>query len=170
MAETEVGRASVEVGDSAGHLASASFRVTPAKARLYFAAADAAARLATDVGKLLNRALLITQANATTGWKRRQVQIEWVSDAFVYADESAGIYNSNRWKVTGSTTNNGVPAIDTVYVPEYLISGVVMESDGISADLSDPPVSDFVTEFVNTALSKYGTAFSVVLSIQRSDS
>jgi len=170
MAIVEVGIASFQVGDSAKKLASGSFYVTAAKARLYIAAADQTARDATAVGLLLSTALSITRAAATNQYKKWACGIDFLNDAYAPPAIDAGIYNSNKWKVTGNTTNAGVPAIDTVYVPEYLITGVVMASDGISADLTDAPVSAFVTQFIASALSKYYTAFTSVISIQRNDS
>lgn len=172
MALVEVGRASLQLIDSADKLSSPSFRVSPANARAYLAAADQSARDATAVGLLLGRTLAITRGSEVANSYKifADVGIQWVNDAAVTPSTASAVYRSNRWKVTGRTTNNGVPAIDTVYVPEYLITGVVMESDGISADLTDQPVQDFVTSFIATALSKYGTAFTAVLSIQRNDS
>lgn len=172
MALIEVGRASLQLIDSANKESSISFRVTPTAARAYLAAADQAARDATAVGLLLGRALAITRGSEVANSYKTfaDVGIVWVNDAAVKPSTAAAVYRSNRWKVTGRTTNASVPAIDTVYVPEYLITGVDMESDGISALLSDQPIQDFVTSFVATALSKYGTAFTSVLSIQRNDS
>lgn len=170
MALIELGRASVQVGDSAKKLASASFLISAANAEAWVAAADQTARDATNAGKLLTRALNITRAAGTEGYKLYEVCKIVINDAFAFPASDAGVYNSNRWKVTGKTTNAGVPALDTIYVPEYLITGVVMESDGISADLTDAPISNFVTEFLATALSKYYTAFTQVVSIQRNDS
>jgi len=66
MAIVEVGIASFQVGDSAKKLASGSFYVTAAKARLYIAAADQTARDATAVGLLLTTALSITRASRVT--------------------------------------------------------------------------------------------------------
>jgi len=170
MAETATYIASVQVGDSAKRLGSASFIVNATDAKLYIAAADATARAGTDVGVLLDAALKISRADLLSGWKKWSIQADFLNTLFEYPDQDDGIYISNKWKVTFSTTNAGIPAIDTVYVPEYLITGVVMSSDGISADLGDAPVSDFVTAFEATALSKYRTAVTEVLSIQRNDS
>jgi len=172
MALVEVGRASYQALDSAGKESSASFRVTPANARAYLAAADAAARLATDVGTLLARTKAISRVsdNANSDNVFADVGIQWVNDAATKPALLSAVYRSNKWKVTGRTTNGGIPAIDTVYVPEYLITGVVMESNGINADLTDQPVADFVTSFVATALSKFNTAFTSVISISRNDS
>jgi len=170
MAETATYIASVQVGDSAKKLGSASFIVAAADAKAYIAAADAAARLATDVGILLEAALGTTRADALSGWKKWSVQADFMNSLFEFAGPDDAIYNSNKWKVTFSTTNAGLPAIDTVYIPEYLVTGVVMSSDGISADLSDEPIAAFVAAFEATALSKYRTAVTEVLSIQRNDS
>lgn len=168
----EKGFASVQYIDSAKKLASASFYVSPADARAYLAAADAAARVASDVGVLLLRAKNIARVVDFPDSIKvdAHVGIDWVSDNVVAPGVDQGVYNSNKWKITGTTTNGGLPAIDTVYVPEYLLTGVVMESNGINADLTDPPVSDFVTAFVATALSKFNTAFTTVISISRNDS
>lgn len=169
MAEVATYIASVQMGDSAKKLASASFIVSAADAAAYIAAANAAARASTDVGVLLDAALDISRAG-TTGWKKWSIQADFLNDTFEYPDTSAAIYNTNRWKVTFQTTNAGIPAVDSLYVPEYLIIGVVMESDGISADLTDDPVAAFCTALVATGLSKYRTAITNVLSIQRNDS
>lgn len=170
MALQEVGRASASVLDSAGKQASASFNISAADAEAWVAAADQTARDLTNAGKLLRTALNITRAGGTNGEKAYEVCKIVINDAAAAPAADAGIYNSNKWKVTGRTLNGVIPAIDTVYVPEYLITGVVMESDGISALLTDAPVSAFVTEFLATALSKFYTPFSSVISIQRNDS
>lgn len=170
MAETATYIASVQVGDSAKKLGSASFIVSAADAKAYIAAADATARAATDVGLLLDAALDITRASLVSGWKKWSIQADFLNTAFEYPVPDDGIYISNKWKVTFSTTNAGIPAIDTVYVPEYLVTGVVMSSDGISADLTDAPMDAFVAAFEATALSKYRTAVTAVLSVERNDS
>lgn len=169
MAIVPVGRASVQMIDSANKDSSASFRVSVANAQAYIAAADQTARDGTDVGLLLNSALNISRAAGTNNYRKYDVGVEYMNDQAIQPSEDAGIYRSNKWKVTGRTTNNGVPALDTVYVPEYLITGVVMESDGISANIDDEPMLSFVAEFISTALSKYGTAFTSVVSVQRND-
>jgi len=169
MAEVPIAIASVQVGDDAKLLASASFRVSIADAQAYANAANAAARLLTNVGILLDAALDVTRVVGNQ-WKRWCVEFQYLNDAFAFPDGTGGIYNSNKWKVTFKTTNAGIPAVDTIYIPQYLITGVVMESDGISALLTDPPVSALVTALVATALSKYSTAITEVLSIQRNDS
>jgi len=170
MAVVEQFIASLQVGDSASHFGSASVRVSPTDARAFLAAADQTARDATKVGLLLDSFIDVTRAAATNYWKKQSVEANFINDTFVYPDEDLAIYRSNKWKVTGNTTNNSLPAIDTFYIPEYLVTGVVMESDGISANLDDEPIANLVVQILDTALSKYGTAFTEILSIQRNDS
>lgn len=171
MALVEKGFASFQVLDSAGKKGSGSFNVSPANARAYLAAADGAARLATAVGTLLARAIATTRASEYTGSVivPANVGIRWEDDTPVQPATTTAAYVSNKWKVTGRTTNAGFPSVDTVYLPEYLITGVVMESNGISALLTDQPVADFVTSFIATALSKFNTPFTSVISINRND-
>lgn len=170
MAIVEQFIASLQVGDSAGKFGSGSVRVSAVDARAYLAAADQTARDATKVGLLLDAMIDVTRAAATNTYKKWSVECNFINDAFVYPAADAGVYISNKWKVTGATTNNGLPAVDTFYIPEYLVTGVEMESDGISADLDEEPVANLVVQILDTALSKYGTAFTSVLSIQRNDS
>lgn len=171
MAIVEQFIASVQLGDSSkGSLASASVRVSAADARAYLAAANQAARDATDVGLLLDALIDVTRAAGTNGYKKWSVESNFINDAFARPNKDDAIYNSNMWKVTFNTTNGGLPAIDTIYVPQYLVTGVVMDADGISADLEDPPIDNLVTQLVATGLSKYGTAITSVISIQRNDS
>jgi len=170
MAIVEQFLASVQVGDQAKLLASASVRVSPANARLYLAAADQTARDATAVGLLLDSLIDVTRAAGTQGYKKWSVESNFINDAYTPPDIDTGIYNSNKWKVTFRTTNNSLPAVDTIYIPQYLLTGVVMESNGIFADLTDAPVSNLVTQLEATGLSKYGTAILEVLTVERNDS
>jgi len=170
MAIVEQFIASVQVGDSATKLGSGSIRVGAVDARAYVAAANQAARDATKVGLLLDAFIDVTRAAGTNYYRKWCVECNFINDAFEYPDTDQAIYISNKWKVTGKTTNGGLPVIDTFYLPEYLITGVVMESDGISADLTDEPMANLVVQILDTALSKYNSAFTEILSIQRNDS
>ncbi len=169
MAIVEQFIASLQVGDSASRFGSGSVRVSPTDARAYLAAADQTARDATKVGLLLDGMIDVTRAAGTQYYKKWSVESNFINDAFVFPDSDDAIYRSNKWKVTGKTTNNGLPALDTFYIPEYLITGVEMESNGVSADLDEEPIANLVVQILDTALSKYGTAFSEVVSIERND-
>jgi len=170
MAIVEQFLASLQVGDSATKLGSGSVRVSAVDARAYLAAADQTARDATKVGLLLDSFIDVTRAAATQTYRKYSVEANFINDAFVYPAEDAGVYISNKWKVTGTTTNNGLPAVDSFYIPEYAVTGIGMESDGISADLGDTEMANLVVQVLDTALSKYGTAFTSVISVQRNDS
>lgn len=170
MAEVAQYLASVQFGDSAKKFGSASVRVSETDAKAYLAAADEAARDATKVGVLLEAFVSVSRSTALNYWKKRSIEANFINDAFDYPSSDAGIYISNKWKVTGKTTNGGIPVIDSFYIPEYLVVGVVMESDGISADLTDEPMANLIVQILDTALSKYGTAFTEIVSIQRNDS
>lgn len=170
MAEVAVYYASMQLGDgNKGSKASATFRISAADFQAYAAAADTAARAATNAGLLLAAALAITRAAGQTYKKKFSVAADFVDTAYVPPTVDLAVYNSNLWKVTFNTTNAGIPAVDTLYVPQYLITGVVMESNGISADLTDSPVSVFVSNLIAHGLSKYGTAITSVISIERND-
>jgi len=171
MAQVPVYYASFQLGDSAGKLGSGSFRVSAADAKAYFAAADTAARAATDVGVLLAAALPLTKyASFATCWHMFEVVGRFINDAFVFPDPDDGLYNSNKWKVTFRTTNGGIPATDTLYLPDYAVTGIVMDSNGIDADPADAPVDAFIAALLDTGLSKYNTAITEVLTISRNDS
>jgi len=168
MAIQEVFIASVQCRDSAGRLSSASVRVGATDARAYIAAANQGARDATKVGLLLLALQDLTETDGNETYKKWSLQADFVNDAHV-APSSDQIYNSNKWRVTGQTTNAGIPTVDHVYIPQSKLTGITMESDGISADLTDEPAANFVVQFIDTAVSKYNTAFTDVISIQRND-
>lgn len=170
MAIVEQFIASLQVGDSAKKFGSGSVRVSAVDARAYLAAADQTARDATKVGLLLDSFIDVSRAAASNFYKKYSVESNFINDTFVFPATGDAIYISNKWKVTGSTTNGGLPVVDSFYIPEYLVTGVVMESDGISADLTDEPMANLVVQILDTGLSKYGTAFTAVLSVQRNDS
>jgi len=170
MAIVEQFLASLQVGDSSkGSLASGTVRVSAVDARAYLAAADQTARDATKVGLLLDSMIDVTRAAATNGYKKWSVESNFINDAFARPSKDDAIYNSNMWKVTFNTTNAGLPVIDTIYIPQYLVTGVVMGDDGISADLADAPIANLIVQLLDTGLSKYGTAITSVISVQRND-
>lgn len=169
MAYVEKFLASFQVGDSAKKLASGTMRVSPADARTYLAAANQGARDVTDVGVLLLAGQNITRAGIGNTVAKQSIQADFVNDSFAFPAQGLAVYNSNRWKVTFSTTNNSLPATDSIYLPQYLVTDVEMESNGVNADLTEEPIVSFVNAFVATGLSKFGTAVLEVLSIERND-
>jgi len=170
MAIVEQFLASLQLGDSSkGSLASGTMRVSATDARAYIAAADQTARDATKVGLLLDSFIDVTRAAGTQGYKKWSVESNFINDAFARPDKDDAIYNSNKWKVTYQTTNGGLPVIESMYIPQYLITGVVMDADGISADLEDEPMANLEVQILDTGLSSYGTAITSLLSVQRND-
>ena len=169
MAIVEQFFASVQVGDSAQRLGSAGgVRVSPTDARAYVAAADQTARDATKVGLLLDSLLDGMEAAGSQTYKMWRLDSYFVNDAFVFPAAGADVYNSNRYKVTGTTTNAGIPALDSFYVPQRNVAWL-MESNGINVDLTDTEPANLIVQVLDTALSKYGTAFSAVTEITVND-
>lgn len=166
MAIVEKFIASVEVGDSANKLRSGSVRVSPTDARAYIAAANQAARDATKVGLLLSSLLDMTAAHATDHYKKWSVQSDFVNDAFSYQPDTDKIYNSNAWKVTYSTTNAGIPATESMYIP---MRNPDVNTIGIVAQPGDAEYDDLVTQLLDTGLSSFGTPITAVLSITAND-
>ena len=161
--------ASVQVWDSARKLGSASFYVSETDAKAYAAAADSTARAATKVGLLLTSALNMTEAEGTNFYYKHSLQCNFINNAAENAPVAAGSFNSNRWKVTVETTNNGLPATDSIYIPMRDITQVSMEGDGVSVNMVEPVADDLIVQILDTALSKYGTAITGVASITVND-
>lgn len=168
MAIVPVFHASVQVGDSAKHYASASVRVSETDAKAYIAAADQAARDATKVGLLLDGLIDMQEAAGSQHYKYWGLQAQYINDAFAFPAADADVYNSNRLKVTGTTLNNGIPAEDSFYIPARN-DALDMESNGVNIDLNGTEAANLITQVLDTALSKYGTAFSSVIEITVND-
>jgi len=161
--------ASVQVWDSAGKKGSLTLRVGAADAKAYVAAADQAARDATDVGLLLTHALNVTLAKATEHYAKYSLVSDFVNDAAVQYGAQADVYNSNDLKVTYSTTNAGLPAIESIYVPMRR-TDYMMESDGVHVSLNEADdIQTFCEDMVATGLSSFNTAITAVLSITVGD-
>ncbi len=168
MAQVEKFLASIQVGDSAGKFASFSTRVSASSARAYIAAADAAARAATVVGIMLRDAEDLMQVDLASTWKKYSVQADFVNDAFAFPSPGDARYNSNKWKITYSTTNNGLPVVESVYMP-LRTQSLPMESNGVNLDLTTPSVSNFIAAFKLPGLSSFGTPILNVLEITLND-
>lgn len=162
--------ASVQVWDSANHKGSATFHITEADAKAYVAAANQAARDATNTGLLLVAALDLTAAHATTHYRKWDIDSQYVNDAATATPPENMEYNTNRLKVTYSTTNAGIPAIESLYIPDRR-DDLTMESDGIHVNLVDGgPVEDFCTQLIAHGRSSFLTPITDVLSITVNDS
>lgn len=161
--------ASTQYGDSGKHLGSASVYVSATDAKAYVAAADDSARAATKVGLLLTSVSNMTDAAGGVQIKHDEVATIMINGTFAYQDKDDKIYNSNRWRVTGLTTNNGIPVQDSFTIPQRA-AGLVMESNGVNVDLGGTEALDLIAQVLDTALSRYGTAFTSVIEIVANDS
>lgn len=158
-----------QYGDSGSHLGSTSVGVSSTDGKAYVAAADDSARAASKVGLLLAAISNMTDAASGVQIKSDHVDTVIVNGTFAYQDDQAKIYNSNRWRVTGMTTNGGLPVKDSFTIPQR--SGALdMESNGVNVDLNGTEAADLVVQILDTALSKYGTAFTSVIEIVANDS
>lgn len=170
MAIQEVFFASVQVAGSSKNqrLASASVRVSPTDARAYIAAADQTARDATKVGLLLDSLIDMTIAAGSNAYKMWRLDSQFINDAYAPPAIDADVYNSNKWKVTYQTTNNGLPTLESFYIPQRE-TGFVMESNGINVDLTDTEAANLIVQLLDTGVSSYGTAITSVVEIVAND-
>lgn len=168
MAQVPVYRASVQGGGSNSKLGSASVRVNATDGKAYVAAADATARLATDVGVLIAATQNMMAINGTTGWSEYDLASEFVNDAFAFPDEDANLYRSNKFKVTYATTNGGLPVRESIYIP-FRSTSSDLESNGMNVNLADTIPAAYVAALVATGISSYGTAITSVIEITVND-
>jgi len=111
----------------------------------------------------------MTAAEGTDYYRKYSCECNFVNDAATNAPVADGTYNSNKWKVTGRTTKAGLPAEDTVYIPMRDATQVTMASDGVNVNLTQPVADDLIVQILDTALSKYGTPFTSIISITAND-
>jgi hypothetical protein len=171
MAIVEKFLASLQIGGSNQRLGSTTFRVSPADARAYEAAADQAARDATKVGLLLTSMLNISIAKSTNIYKKYGLESDFINGSFAYAPKDGDVYKSQALKVTYQTTNAGLPVIESQ--PFYFRrTDYVMAPNGTSILLTggdNPDIEDFIAQLIDTGLSSYGTAITAVDSITVND-
>jgi hypothetical protein len=169
MADAIVPIAFTGVRDSANKYSEFAIRVGVADAQAYVAAANDAARLATDVGVLLNTVEILF-LGGDTAVEKRGVRYEAVNDGFTPVDPEAEIYNSNKLNVHYTAFVAGLNRGFIVTIPQRDPADYVVNTDGITVTqgLGDA-IDNFVTAFSNTGLSLYGTAISPVMSIDVND-
>jgi len=171
MAIVEQFIASLQIGGSNGRLGSVSQRVDATDARAYIAAANQAARDATKVGLLLDSMIDITIAEGTNIYKKWALESNFINDAFGYAPKDGDVYKSQALKVTYTTTNAGIPVIESTYI-YFRRTDYVMASDGVSVILtggSNTDIENYITQLLDTGISSYGTAITSVVSITVND-
>jgi len=168
MAFVEKFIAGVQSVDQTNQKRSAAIRVSPADARLWFAAADHAARLATDVGLLLLSLNDAQYSDGTSSIYEFYVEGHDISDTVTVPDGDPEVFNSNGIKVSFSTTNGGIPAIDSITIPQR-DAGLPLNSDQKTYDITQSPFANMETQMVATGLSKYGTAIIAMLEAVPND-
>lgn len=154
--------AGITSGDSAKQKRAVAIAVTEAKAKLWFAAADQTAREATDVGLLLKSLNDAQESDGTNSLYSWYVHGEYFNDAYAPPANDADVYNSNRIKLTYSTTNNGIPVTESIYIPQRW-DGLPVNPDGKSYDISAAPFTNMNTQLVATGRSSYGTAITGIV-------
>lgn len=167
MAETMLYEAQLAVGDRAHKIAVFSARISTANGQAWVAAANEAARDATNAGLLIDSVydLLLSSQQQYKG-----VHAKAMNDAFVYPSGESEVYNSNKLNVSYSTTLSGLPRNLQVTIPQRDPASYEIESNGINVVMEDgDEVENFVVNFELTALSPYGTAV-VVQEITVNDS
>jgi len=162
--------AGVSSGDVTKRTKSVALPVTEAKAKLWYAAADHTARMATDVGLLLaslNDAQLSDASPNTIN--SYYVHMDDYNDAYVPPTVETETFNKNAIKLTFQTTVGGVPALDTIYIPQRDPASLTMNSDGKSYDITASPFPNIQTQLLATGRSKFGTAITALIEAVPND-
>jgi hypothetical protein len=158
MAEVAVATAYVTVGDQTKSMGRVGIRVSEADGKAFLAAADTAARSATDVGVMLGAISNLFKGNPNTN-KSRGVDIEYVNDAFAFPAITSDSHLGNKLNVFYSTTLGGLPRNLSFSIPMRDELEYEFESNGINVVLTDgADIAALVTALEATMLSLYGTA------------
>lgn len=170
MAIVERFIAGVQVWDSATLLGSFSQRVGAADARLYLAAANQAARDATDVGLLLITALDMTATHGANHYKKWFLNADFINDAATPEPKDDQWYRSNSVKVTYVTTQGGIPVQESTHIPMRRDDFTLFGSNPVQIDFTSAGFAkDFADDLIATGLSSYGTAITSVVEMTLND-
>jgi len=162
--------AGVTSGDSTGQLRSVAIGVTEAKGKLWIAAADHAARMATDVGLLLQALNDAQLSDATpTAINKFYVHMEDFNDAYVHLPLEDEGFNSNAVRLTFQTTVGGVPALDSIVINLRDPDALTLNTDGKSYDITASPFANIETQLIATGRSKFGTAITALVEAVPND-
>jgi len=162
--------AGVTSGDQTKQKASVPIRVSEADGKLFAAAADHTARMATDVGLLL---LALNDGQASDGSDtifKFYLTLEDQNLAYAppLSDSEPKVFNSNKVKLTYATTNGGFPVTESIYITQRA-EDLPMNSDGKTCDISQSPFVNMETQLVATGLSTYGTAITALIEAVPND-
>lgn len=153
--------AGVQSGDRAKLKASAAVYVSQTDAQAWYAAADHTARMATDVGLLLLALNDAQESDGTNAIYKFYVNMDDINDAYAPPAYTTEVLNSNKIKLTYSTTNNGIPVTESIYIPQR--TDLTKNSDGRSYNITVSPFVNMNTQLVATGLSSYGTAITAIV-------
>jgi len=169
MADQMVYEAFTGVRDSANKYSEVAVRVSAADAQAYAAAANDGARLATDVGALLN-SIEVLFLGGDTAVEKRGVRVNAVNDAFTPVDPQSEIYNSNKLNVHYTSFVAGLNRGFLLTIPQRDPADYTVNTDGVTVvqGLADA-IDTFVAALSDTGLSLYGTAISPVMDIDVND-
>lgn len=159
MAEVMAYYAQLTLGDRAKKMTTFEARVITADAQAWIAAANTAARDATDVGLLLDAVFDVV---GSAQYFSKNVVGKAMNDAFVFPSGEGETYNSNKLNVSYSTTSGGLPRNLQVTIPQRDASSYELESNGINIVLDDADeIANLVTQLEATMLSPYASAIDV---------
>jgi len=131
-------------------------RVTAASAKAYFAAADDAARAASDVGVLMAAVDALSEGTKLT----YGVRLEIIDGSVAPPDTDAGVYPFDKFAVSEKA---GFDHYQNT-IPGRNMGGVFVESDGVSIVIgsgAQTQTSDFIDALETVGLGKNGSAVNV---------
>jgi len=155
------------VQDSLERVGSFSVRVNETDGKAWVAAVGDAAKLATDVGILLDAAETLFLAGGT-GVLERGVRVRSVNDTFLAVDSAAEIFNSNKLNVSYSSPVAGLPRNFSLSLPQRNTAGYTAVKNMVTLNLADD-MQAFLDALANTGLGVYGGAISTVFEVTLND-
>lgn len=162
MAYIQRGRGSITSGDRAKQKRTVSIPVSLADAKLWVAAADHAAAMATNAGFLLLALNDLQDSDGTDTIYMFSMTVEDINDAYAPPLFSTEVLNSNKIKLTYRTTNNGIPVDESIYIFQRK-STLTKNSDGKSYNITVAPFVNLSTVMLATGLSSYGTPITALV-------
>lgn len=144
--------ASITVKDNANRPSTASWFVPFATAQTYWAAADKAARDATAIGLLFQKALACMEGVEVS----RQVTL--IDETDPYALPASGVVRGNKIEVAG--TGGGKPYI--MSLPTRKAASYTLKANSIDIDITAPgDFATYLTALEATAVDSNGNSINI---------
>lgn len=135
-----------------------AFRVSSASVDAYNAAADDAARAATTIGNWLS-----ALENLTKG-VLKDVQVGYQYDQnLAPPDPDTFALDKDKFLVSSRDTTNSQPV--KLSIPARNDAAIVIESDGITIDITQTDMADFVSHYQTIARSQDGNTVEVLRAV-----